>query len=135
MIGRNTLATRAFTSTSFPPTCFPSLLNEGETKITEVKLIVSGSSTSNARTSLTSISGAKLLENVEKSYDEGVKLLEASEKSSRTMFSAFPGSLGEESPLLKVDRFKATFEGMGISVKEDPEVPFVMWSYSEDCLR
>lgn len=49
-------------------------------KITEVKLIVSGSSTSNARTNPTSISAAKVLKDVEKSYDKGKKLLEESEK-------------------------------------------------------
>jgi len=61
-------------------------------KITEVKLIISGSSTSNALNSLTSVDGAKLLENVEKSYDTGVELLTASEKTP-TMFSSVPGSL------------------------------------------
>lgn len=49
-------------------------------KITEVKLIVSGSSTSNARTNPTSISIAKVLKEVEKSYDNGKKLLEEREK-------------------------------------------------------
>lgn len=48
-------------------------------KITEVELIVSGSSTSNARTNSTSISAAKLLNGVEKSYDKGKKLLDESE--------------------------------------------------------
>jgi hypothetical protein len=63
-------------------------------KITEVKLIVSGSSTSNARTSLTSIDGANLLENVEKSYDEGVKILQASKKIVNLhLFSAFAPNL------------------------------------------
>ena len=63
-------------------------------KITEVKLIVSGSSTSNARTSLTSIDGAKLLENIEKSYDTGVKLLDAEKNSeSPSLFSIRPESL------------------------------------------
>ena len=47
-------------------------------KITEVKLIVSGSSTSNARTNLTSVDGAKLLDGVEKSYDNGKKVLDES---------------------------------------------------------
>ena len=49
-------------------------------KITEVKLIVSGSSTSDARTNPTSISAAKVLKDVEKSYDKGKKLLEESQK-------------------------------------------------------
>jgi hypothetical protein len=74
-------------------------------KITEVKLIVSGSSTSNARTSLTSIDGANLLENVEKSYDEGVKILQASKKNSESpsLFSIRPESLAPISEDLGVE--------------------------------
>ena len=43
---------------------------------------------------------------------------------------------GEDAtPVSNIDRFKATFEGMGIPVKEDSEVPLAMWSHSEDCLK
>ena len=49
-------------------------------KVTEIKLIVSGSSASNARTNLTSIDGANLLHKVEKSYDKGKYLLGGSVK-------------------------------------------------------
>lgn len=49
-------------------------------KVTEVKLIVSGSPTSNARTSKTSAEVAKLLKGVEKSYDKGKYLLDESEE-------------------------------------------------------
>ena len=51
-------------------------------RITEIELIVSGSSTSNARTNSTSVTGAKLLDKVEKSYDKGKKVLDESENSS-----------------------------------------------------
>ena len=64
-------------------------------EVTKIELL-SGSSqngTSWSDALNNSISSAKLLENVEKSYDKGVKLLEVSENSSRTMFSAVPGSL------------------------------------------
>lgn len=44
-------------------------------KITEVKLIISGSSTSNALNSSTSVSATKILNGVEKSYDKGKKFL------------------------------------------------------------
>ena len=43
-------------------------------------MIVSGSSTSNARTNPTSISIAKVLKDVEKSYDKGKKMHEEREK-------------------------------------------------------
>ena len=49
-------------------------------KITEVKLIVSGSSTSNARTNPTSISAAKVLKDVGKSYDKGKNCLKRVKK-------------------------------------------------------
>jgi hypothetical protein len=57
-------------------------------KITEVELIVSGSSTSNARTNSTSVSATKILKDVEKTYDKGKKVLEVSENlSNGTRFS------------------------------------------------
>lgn len=67
-------------------------------KITEVKLIVSGSSTSNARTNPTSISAAKVLKDVEKSYDKGKKLLEESEKiaDEETLFRQGDGRYTDE---------------------------------------
>lgn len=43
-------------------------------KITEIELIVSGSSASDARTNPTSITATKLLQGVEKSYDSGKKI-------------------------------------------------------------
>ena len=54
------------------------LLESNPTK--ETGAHVSGSSTSNAQGAPASISGAKLLENVEKSYDSGKKLLTVSKK-------------------------------------------------------
>ena len=51
-------------------------------KITEVELIISGSSTSNALNNSTSVTGAKLLEGVEKSYDKGKKVLDESENAT-----------------------------------------------------
>ena len=54
--------------------------NEAYTyKITEAELVISGSATSDALKSSTSISAAKLLNGVEKSYDKGKKLLDESE--------------------------------------------------------
>ena len=53
-------------------------------KVTEIKLIVSGSSASNARTNLTSIDGANLLHKVEKSYDKGKYLLGGSVKNVKS---------------------------------------------------
>ena len=72
--------------------------NEAYTyKITEVKLIVSGSTTSNARTNSTSISAANLLKDVEKSYEPGKKVLDESEdltfeqeKGGKISFSVKP---------------------------------------------
>ena len=57
-------------------------------KITEVELIISGSSTSNALNNSTSVTGAKLLNGVEKSYEKGKKVLAVSKNSSKgdTMF-------------------------------------------------
>jgi hypothetical protein len=57
-------------------------------KITEVELIISGSSTSNALNSSTSVSATKILKDVEKTYDKGKKVLEVSENlSNGTRFS------------------------------------------------
>lgn len=57
-------------------------------------MIVSGSSTSNARTNPTSISIAKVLKEVEKSYDNDKKLLEEREKiaEEETLFRLSPDS-------------------------------------------
>lgn len=55
-------------------------------KITEVKLIISGSSTSNALNSSTSVDAAKLLKDVEKSYDNGKKVLTESETRFRSVY-------------------------------------------------
>ena len=56
---------------------FRDKINEAyDYKITEIELIVSGSSSSNARTNPTSVSAAKVLKGVEKSYDKGVKVLD-----------------------------------------------------------
>jgi hypothetical protein len=56
-----------------------------------LELLISGSETSDALSnsnikSLKTISGAKLLKGVEKSYDKGVKLLDASEKESTNRY-------------------------------------------------
>lgn len=55
-------------------------------KITEVKLIISGSSTSNALNSSASVEAAKLLKDVEKSYDNGKKVLTESETRFRSVY-------------------------------------------------
>ena len=56
-------------------------------KVTKIELAISGSSTSDALTNSieteSSVSGAKLLNNIEKSYDKNVKLLDASNKSNK----------------------------------------------------
>lgn len=59
-------------------------------KITEVELIISGSSTSNALNNSTSVDAAKLLKGVEKSYDKGKKVLDESEKELNTRFRITP---------------------------------------------
>lgn len=51
-------------------------------KITKIELIISGSSASNALNNSTSVSVAKLLKDVEKSYDKGKKLLDESDNIS-----------------------------------------------------
>jgi hypothetical protein len=65
-------------------------------EVTKIELLSgssqNGTSWSNALNN--SISGAKLLENVEKSYDEGVKILQASKKIVNLhLFSAFAPNL------------------------------------------
>jgi hypothetical protein len=65
-------------------------------EVTKIQLLSgcsqNGTSCSNALNN--SISGAKLLENVEKSYDEGVKILQASKKIVNLhLFSAFAPNL------------------------------------------
>ena len=56
-------------------------------KVTKIELAISGSSTSDALTNSieteSSVSGVKLLNNIEKSYDKNVKLLDASNKSNK----------------------------------------------------
>ena len=59
-------------------------------KITEVELIISGSSTSNALNNSTSVDAAKLLKGVEKSYGKGKKVLDESEKELNTRFRITP---------------------------------------------
>ena len=51
-------------------------------QVTELELLISGSETSDALSNSNRLDGTKLLKGVEKSYDAGVKLLEASEKVS-----------------------------------------------------
>jgi hypothetical protein len=60
-------------------------------RVTKLELLISGSETSDALSnsnikSLKTISGTKLLKGVEKSYDKGVKLLDASEKESTNRY-------------------------------------------------
>lgn len=51
-------------------------------QVTELELLISGSETSDALSNSNRLDGTKLLKGVEKSYDAGVKLLEASERVS-----------------------------------------------------
>ena len=58
-------------------------------KVTKIELAISGSSTSDALTNSieteSSVSGAKLLNNIEKSYDKNVKLLDAGVMGTGTL--------------------------------------------------
>lgn len=108
-------------------------------KITEVKLIVSGSSTSNARTNPTSISIAKVLKEVEKSYDNGKKLLEEREKiaeeetlsrlspDSQQIFDTAKEKFGTTLDMLHTIGFE--YKGGTIS---DNELRYILWRSHEN---